>query len=225
MSADTIDPSVVPGEYISWTHKSEFFLSRLRFHAMTVHLESRAPLYAAFSAAKDLLKGIEKEVKQFVESSVPKNYNPILHKLPNIQSLCRFPSDSQREEQVDFRITASLEDGAQGRFLYVSYTAANTESKPILVKFSKKPSKELHEFCARCKYAPQLLAFEKLAGGWFGIAMEYSRRESASTRRRPSMGRNGWRIWTKLLRHSTSMAMCMAIFALPTLSSMERGCC
>jgi hypothetical protein len=30
-----------------------------------------------------------------------------------------------------------------------------------------------HQFCASIEHAPQLLAFQTLSGGWFGIAMEY----------------------------------------------------
>ena len=134
-------------------------------------LESRAPLYAAFSAARDLLKSIEEDEEEFLKSSTPENHSPVLHQFPDIQSLslCQLPSDNQQEQRIDFRITASLEYGLQGRFLYL----AETESQTILVKFSRMYSKELHEFCAARNYAPRLLAFEKLPGGWFGIAMEY----------------------------------------------------
>ena len=50
---------------------------------------------------------------------------------------------------------------------------AQTKSETILVKFSRTYGKELHQFCATRNYVPKLLAFEKLPGGWFGIAMEY----------------------------------------------------
>ena len=72
---------------------------------------------------------------------------------------------------MDFRIIDSLGDNTQSRFLYLA-KVLNTDSMPILVKFSKKYGKEVHEFCALRNYAPQLLAFEELPGGWFGIAME-----------------------------------------------------
>jgi serine/threonine protein kinase len=32
---------------------------------------------------------------------------------------------------------------------------------------------ELHQACAEFGHAPKLLAFERLPGGWFGVAMEY----------------------------------------------------
>jgi serine/threonine protein kinase len=43
----------------------------------------------------------------------------------------------------------------------------------ILLKFSRQYSKDLHQFCTSIKHAPELLGFEMLPGGWFGVAMEY----------------------------------------------------
>ena len=91
---------------------------------------------------------------------------------PYIWSLQRFGSDNQQEQRIDFRITKSLGKGVPSRFVYVA-GVVNADSKPILVKFSKKYSKELHEFCSMRHFAPQLLAFEEFPGGWLGIAMEY----------------------------------------------------
>ena len=56
------------------------------------------------------------------------------------------------------------------RLLYLATTDKNQQ---VLIKFSRRYGKELHEFCASIKRAPELLAFEKLPGGWFGVAMEY----------------------------------------------------
>jgi hypothetical protein len=122
-SAGAADLRVVPGEYISF-HGLVMVDAQVRMLPLTPAFsckdsafESRAPLYAAFSAAKDLLKNIEKDAKEFVESSAQENQNAILHSFPNIQSLCRFPSDGQQEQRINFRITESFGGGIQGRSL------------------------------------------------------------------------------------------------------------
>jgi serine/threonine protein kinase len=137
-------------------------------------LENRALLYAAFLAARDLLKNIEKDAEEFVKSSASEK--PIQDSFPDVQSLRRFiPRDSQQEEeeaeQLYFQIIDCVDQRALGRFLYV---ANDTEKHTqILVKFTKRYSKELHEFCVSQGFAPRLLAFEELPGGWLGVAMEF----------------------------------------------------
>ena len=118
------------------------------------------------------MKTIKEDAKAFVESPTPENQDRIPQRFPYIQSLRQLRSNSQKDQRIDFRITESLGGSVEGRFLYVA-NVVNVESKPILVKFSQKYSKELHEFCALRNHAPQLLAFEELPGGWLGIAMEY----------------------------------------------------
>jgi len=130
----------------------------------------RAPLYAAFSAAKDLLKSIQRDAEEFVKSSPPAI--PIPYRFSDIQSLCQFPRDSWQEERIHFQITRRLGDDMKSHLLYIANTL-DFEPKIILVKFSRKYGKELHEFCASHNYAPKLLAFEELPGGWLAIAMEY----------------------------------------------------
>jgi serine/threonine protein kinase len=73
---------------------------------------------------------------------------------------------------MGFQITQILETGLEGkRLLYLATTDHNR--KQILLKFSERYSKDLHMFCASIGFAPELLAFERLPGGWFGAAMEY----------------------------------------------------
>ena len=43
----------------------------------------------------------------------------------------------------------------------------------VLIKFVQRYSIKLHDFCAKSGHAPQILAFERLPGGWYGVAMEY----------------------------------------------------
>jgi hypothetical protein len=42
-----------------------------------------------------------------------------------------------------------------------------------MVKFVRSYSRDLHEHCASLALAPPLLGFEKLAGDWFMVVMEY----------------------------------------------------
>jgi serine/threonine protein kinase len=57
-----------------------------------------------------------------------------------------------------------------GKLLYAGWTAAG---QPVVVKFVRSYSKDLHEHCAFKDLAPALLGFEKLAGNWFMVVMEY----------------------------------------------------
>ena len=177
LSADVTDPSIVPGSFISFLGLVTID-TQVRMLPITLTLpctdsalESRAALYAAFSAARELVESIEKDAKEFAESPAPEPQSPILHKFPNIQSLRLHQpsSNSQQEQRIAFQITDSLGNGAQDRFLYL----AKCEVKTIPVKFSRTYGKELHEFCAARNCAPQLLAFERLPGGWYAIAMEF----------------------------------------------------
>ena len=49
---------------------------------------------------------------------------------------------------------------------------ARFDKEGIYVKFSQQYSSALHGFCAERGLAPKLLGFERLTGGWFGLAME-----------------------------------------------------
>jgi len=60
----------------------------------------------------------------------------------------------------------------KGRFVYVALTS-DPNPKEIVVKFTRMYGKGLHEFCAQKEYAPKLLAYERLAGDWIGVAMEF----------------------------------------------------
>lgn len=60
--------------------------------------------------------------------------------------------------------------------LVVSVYSGWTEAgQHVVVKFVRTYSKDLDEHCARAALAlaPTLLGFEKLAGDWFMLVMEY----------------------------------------------------
>ncbi|TDL30075.1 hypothetical protein BD410DRAFT_850412 [Rickenella mellea] len=46
------------------------------------------------------------------------------------------------------------------------------EDKSVCIKFTTSYSKDAHVFCASLNFAPKLLGFEELAGGWYMIIME-----------------------------------------------------
>ena len=56
--------------------------------------------------------------------------------------------------------------------MYVA-EASGPNSKKIVMQFTRKYGRELHEFCVEHGYSPKLLAYERLPGGWIGVAMEF----------------------------------------------------
>ena len=56
-----------------------------------------------------------------------------------------------------------------GRLLFQGWT----EGHPVVVKFVRSYSKDLHEHCAALALAPLLLGFEELPGNWLMVVMEY----------------------------------------------------
>ena len=87
----------------------------------------RAPIYAAFSAAKVLLKNIQKDAQEFIQSSSSAPISPF----PYLESLRRFPTnDGQQEERMSFWIIKSFEDGVN-RLLYIA--VADTSSPKLIL--------------------------------------------------------------------------------------------
>jgi hypothetical protein len=135
-------------------------------------LPDRTLLYATFEAARRLLVRIERDAERFV-TSLPPSISGSRRRLPDICNLLRVSGNNgQVGERMGFEITQKLETGLDGQhLLYLATTDHNQQQ--IVVKFSRWYGKELHEFCASVGYAPELLGFERLPGGWFGVAMRY----------------------------------------------------
>lgn len=57
-----------------------------------------------------------------------------------------------------------------GKLLYGGLTGTGQR---VAVKFVRSYSKDLHEHCASRDFAPALLGFQRLAGDWFMVVMEY----------------------------------------------------
>lgn len=78
----------------------------------------------------------------------------------------------------------SLTDGLPRDFRYKSQFPISTAEKklvffgelekevPICIKFTRRYSMSAHEFCAKKGWAPELLGYEELPGGWRMIVME-----------------------------------------------------
>ena len=84
--------------------------------------------------------------------------------------LHKFPSSS--DDYLTFEIQDFFPDGQPYRLSYIAQTPG-ADSARILIKFVQRYSIALHEFCAKSGRAPQILAFERLPGGWWAVAMEY----------------------------------------------------
>lgn len=127
--------------------------------------DDRTALYNAFEAASVLLAHIQGEATELIHNPPP----PIeesCRTLPPISSL-RHPHFRTR---IEFKIVEFFHDRAPNRYLY---SAQTTGGKQIIVKFARRYSYELHMFCADRGYAPTLLGFERLPGGFFCVAMEF----------------------------------------------------
>ncbi|KAF8506859.1 hypothetical protein F5888DRAFT_1630006 [Russula emetica] len=135
-------------------------------------LPDRMPLYVTFQAARQLLNRIKQDAVHILTSPPPRIPGSC-RRLANVHDLLRVSGNNgQVGERMGFQITQKLETGLEGRrLLYLATSDHNQEQ--ILLKFSRRYSKDLHEFCASVDHAPELLAFERLPGGWFGVAMKY----------------------------------------------------
>ncbi|KAI9569501.1 hypothetical protein HD554DRAFT_535796 [Boletus coccyginus] len=131
--------------------------------------DDRIALYNAFTAASVLIAHIHDR------ASMEMACDPTLHiqenrrELPPISSLKSPFSDTR----IEFEILAPFPGTVvPGRHLYTAKRTGGDYKEEIIVKFARRYSDELHMFCAKQRRAPALLGFERLPGGFFGIAME-----------------------------------------------------
>jgi len=124
-------------------------------------------LYRAFMAASVLHAHILKDSPH--HQLLMGAFNNI--RLPGVSKLLRWRNtDTESDNYLEFQIQGHLVEGQRNRHLYVA-TIHDEES--ILVKFVRQYCPELHDICALSGHAPALLAYERLPGGWYGVAMEY----------------------------------------------------
>ncbi|KAI5991380.1 hypothetical protein EDC04DRAFT_3148552 [Pisolithus marmoratus] len=127
--------------------------------------DDRIALYDAFTASSVLLARIQDDAAKLVHNPLP----PIeasCRILPRISSLHHPHSGTP----IEFKIIELFHSQAADRYLYIAET---TDSKQIMIKFTRHYSYKLHMFCADRGCAPALLGFERLPGGFFGTAMEF----------------------------------------------------
>ncbi|KAF8958694.1 hypothetical protein BDZ97DRAFT_1840869 [Flammula alnicola] len=128
----------------------------------------RKALYRAFAAASVLQARILQDAQKFLIQPAPK-IQPTTRRFPAVTRLRKRDSP---DEYLSFQIQGFYPDRQSYRLLYLAETTGPVK-RTIVVKFAREYSVELHAFCAQRGYAPRILAFERLPGGWKAIAMEY----------------------------------------------------
>ncbi|KAI6022555.1 hypothetical protein EDC04DRAFT_2900835 [Pisolithus marmoratus] len=140
------------GHYV--TFYAMIFVHRWRIVSLTPGLscirtsgdgDDRIALYNTFTAASVLLARIQDDA-------------------------AKLPTPSSLRYTHGFKIIELFHFPAADRYLYIAETA---DSKQIMIKFIRRYSYKLHMFCADRGCAPALLGFERLPGGFFGIATEF----------------------------------------------------
>jgi len=127
----------------------------------------RDALYRAFTAASVLQARI---LKDLPHHQLPIGVFNDIH-LPGVSKLLRWRNtDTESDNSLEFQIKEQFVEGQRNRLLYL---ATIRGGQTILVKFVRQYCPELHGICALSGHAPALLAYERLPGGWYGIAMEY----------------------------------------------------
>ncbi|KAI6101103.1 hypothetical protein EDD16DRAFT_1495634, partial [Pisolithus croceorrhizus] len=164
----------ITGHYV--TFYAMIFFGKWRVVSLTPALsciqasgdgDDRIALYNAFTAASVLLARIQGDATKLVHKP-PLPIGESRRILPPISRLCHPHSGTH----ISFNILKHFHNRAADRYLY---TAETVDNKQIVIKFTRQYSFELHMFCADRGHAPALLGFERLPGGFFGIAMEFVR--------------------------------------------------
>ena len=75
-------------------------------------------------------------------------------------------------ETIKFILEARHDDVEHRELYHARLVSPTSSDKAIYVKFSQQYSLELHKFCTEQKFAPGILGFQKLHGGWYAVAME-----------------------------------------------------
>ena len=95
-----------------------------------------------------------------------------LHELQTPETVLRmtFPypeSYGSEDAEIKFTYDSRVHDGK------LIFPATTTGGTKVLVKFTRRYSKEAHQHCAEAGLAPNLLGFQSLLTGWYMIVMEY----------------------------------------------------
>jgi hypothetical protein len=127
----------------------------------TPPLEKTARMFGALAKAV-------KSLRAYYENPDPQ-MNPTPD--PQYPYVTRYTPLSEAEADSSPIAFRYMEKHPGSPFLFI---CEEVESKRILaVKFALNYSKDVHLMCAERKCAPLLYGFEKLAGGWYMVVMEY----------------------------------------------------
>jgi len=176
MSLDVSDFKmyILPGPYV--TFYAVLFFFQLRVVSLTPTLscitsagegDDRKALYAAFDGALTLLGRINEDAKNFIAIPPSLKIPYEDHRLPYVSALPKYDAPGE----IRFKILRLHPDKQDYRLLYIAKRL--DEEKPIMVKFTRRYSIELHAFCAARGNAPSIFGFKQIPGGWFVIAMDY----------------------------------------------------
>jgi serine/threonine protein kinase len=127
-------------------------------------------LYSAFTAASVLQAHILQDATRLLNNPPAMVIPANARQFPAVSKLRKYPPSS--DDYFAFEIRCFFPDKQLNRLLYIAEMPA-ADKQLVLIKFARQYSIELHELCANSGHAPRILAFERLPGGWFAVAMEY----------------------------------------------------
>ena len=138
------------------------------------NLTDRTNLYRAFAAASVLDMHIFADVGLALMNPPPQipsmcSQLPAVSRLRKYSTLETMDTDDPEHCYLHFQIHDDP-NADPSRLLFIASTTSDTQ---VVIKFTHRYCAELHALCAKLDRAPQLLAFERLPGGWFGVAIEY----------------------------------------------------
>jgi hypothetical protein len=144
--------------------------------ALTPFLPARSPsgddthrstLFQAFRAACILRHSIHEDTRRVINSTTLTRLHD--RSLPYVQEIPAWPPSETR--QLEFCILKVAYQGEiwnENSFLF----HAKAQNENVLVKFTRRYSTKLHEFCAERGRAPRLLGYGTVPGGWKVVVME-----------------------------------------------------
>jgi len=126
-----------------------------------------------FGALRNAISSLErcyKEMSSGTMDSTPRG------KFPYPYSYTRLGQSSRHEFEYIAQINKAC----------LLFSAKTTDDQMICVKFARRYSKVVHQFCADNGFAPKLRGFEYLPGGWHMVVMEMISQEYRCLGRRPT---------------------------------------
>ena len=153
-------------------------------HMRVVHLTPMLPLaiptddensrwnvFLAFKAASVVIAKLQADTQRLLQDTALLEIPVESRALPSVTEIKAFPPLTPPSPlRINFKLVGRYENKIAYRNLYHARLGSTNEE--IYIKFTQRYSSELHDFCARQGLAPKLLGFERLAGGWFALAME-----------------------------------------------------